>query len=175
MRFTPWQPAKAVPDAALLDDMVRRYPQFSDELTDYAIAIAIDALRGDAAVEAAEAARDPMVMSPAVLARHEPLQNRLHAVSGEGDARATAPRSNIADAPNPFAALSRDEFRAFATRLDANSVFVAKLRDRQIEPATLTRVSASVSPTICVRRSMWWWWRISRRHKARLRDRNSTS
>jgi hypothetical protein len=130
--------AKAVPDAALLDDMVRRYPQFSGELTDYAIAIAIDALRGDDAVEAAGAGRDPMVMSPAVSRAMSRFQNRLHAVSDNGDARATAPRSSSADSPNPFAALSREEFRAFAKRLDANSVFVAKLRDRQIDPTTLS-------------------------------------
>jgi hypothetical protein len=130
--------AKVVPDAALLDDMVRRYPQFSGELTDYAIAIAIDALRGDAAVEAAESARDAMVMSPTVSRAMSRFQNRLHAMSDQGDARTTAPRPSGADAPNPFAALSRDEFRAFAKRLDANSVFVAKLRDRQIDPTTLT-------------------------------------
>jgi hypothetical protein len=58
--------AKAVPDAALLDDLVRRFPQFSSELTDYAIAIAVDAMRGDTAVEVAKAALDPLVMSPMV-------------------------------------------------------------------------------------------------------------
>ncbi len=58
--------AKDVPDAALLDDIVRRFPQFGDELTNYAIAIAIDALHGDAVVEAAEAALDPYGLSPAV-------------------------------------------------------------------------------------------------------------
>ncbi len=130
--------AKAVPDAALLDDLARRYPQFSSELTDYAIAIAMDALRGDTAVEAAEAARDPLVMSPTVSRAMSRFQNRLHAVSDQGDARTSAPQPSGADAPNPFVALSRDEFRAFAKRLDANSVFVAKLRDRQIDPTTLT-------------------------------------
>src|SRR3546814_13803758 len=49
--------AKDVPDAALLDDFVRRFPQFGGELTNFAIAIAIDALHGDAVVEAAEAAQ----------------------------------------------------------------------------------------------------------------------
>lgn len=130
--------AKAVPDAALLDDLVRRYPQFSSELTDYAVAIAIDALRGNTAVEAAEAARDPLVMSPTVSRAMSRFQNRLHAVSDQGDASTSAPQPSGADAPNPFVALSRDEFRAFARRLDANSVFVAKLRDRQIDPTTLT-------------------------------------
>jgi hypothetical protein len=129
---------KAVPDAALLDDMVRRYPQFSGELTDYAIAIAVDALRSDTAVEAAEAGRDPLSMSAMVSRAMSRFQNRLHAVSEQGDVRSSAPQLSGADASNPFAALSRDEFRAFAKRLDVNNVFVAKLRDRQIDPATLT-------------------------------------
>lgn len=130
--------AKDVPDAALLDDLVRRYPQFSSELTDYAIAIAIDALQGDRAVEAADASRDPMAMSPAVSRAMSRFQNRLHAVSDRGDTRTAAPRPSGTDAPNPFATLSRDEYRAFAKKLDANNVFVAKLRDRQIDPTTLT-------------------------------------
>lgn len=130
--------AKDVPDAALLDDLVRRYPQFSSELTDYAIAIAIDALQGDRAVEVADASRDPMAMSPAVSRAMSRFQNRLHAVSDRGDTRTAAPRPSGTDAPNPFATLSRDEYRAFAKKLDANNVFVAKLRDRQIDPTTLT-------------------------------------
>lgn len=130
--------AKDVPDAALLDDLVRRYPQFSSELTDYAIAIAIDALQGDRAVDAADASRDPMAMSPAVSRAMSRFQNRLHAVSDRGDTRTAAPRPSGTDAPNPFATLSRDEYRAFAKKLDANNVFVAKLRDRQIDPTTLT-------------------------------------
>ena len=48
--------AKDAPDAALLDDLVRRFPQFGGELTDFAISIAIDALHGEAVVEAAKAA-----------------------------------------------------------------------------------------------------------------------
>jgi len=79
--------AKAIPDAALLDAIVRRYPQFSGELTEYAIAIAIDVLRGDAAAEAAQAARDPMVMSSSVSRAMSRFQNGLHAVSEKGDAR----------------------------------------------------------------------------------------
>lgn len=130
--------AKAVPDAALLDDMVRRYPQFGGELTDYAIAIAIDALRGDTVVEVAEATFDPMVLSPAVSRAMSRFQNRLHAVSESDNARPAATILSAPDPVNPFAALSRDEFRAFAGRLGANGVFVAKLRDRQIEPDTLT-------------------------------------
>ena len=45
--------AQDFPDAKLLDEVVRRYPQFSEELTDFAISIAVDALQGEYAVEAA--------------------------------------------------------------------------------------------------------------------------
>lgn len=130
--------AKDIPDAALLDDIVRRFPQFGGELTNYAIAIAIDALHSDAVVEAAEAALDPNVLSPAVSRAMSRFQNRLHAVSEPRRLQAATDRSVSTDARNPFASLSREDFRRFARRLDANSVFVAKLRDRQIKPDTLT-------------------------------------
>lgn len=71
--------SKQVPDANLLDDIVRRYPQFRDQLTECAIDIALDALRGDAAIDAAEAALDPAVTSPAVTRAMSHFQNRLHA------------------------------------------------------------------------------------------------
>ena len=126
-----------VPDAKLLDDVVRRYPEFGDELTEFAIAIAVDVLRGERVVEDAEGAIDPSVVSPAVSRAMSHFQNRLHAVTtGAVEARST--RTAIVDAPNPFLDLSRSEFRAFAARLNANGVFVGKLRDRQIDPATMT-------------------------------------
>lgn len=129
--------AQDVPDARLLDDVVRQYPQFGEELTEFAIAIAVDALRGDRIVEAAELAIDPSVVSPAVSRAMSHFQNRLHAVT-TGTVQAGNARANAADAPNPFLILPRNEFRAFAQRLNANTAFVVKLRDRQIDPATMT-------------------------------------
>jgi hypothetical protein len=38
---------------------------------------------------------------------------------------------------NPFERLDRDEFRAYAATLGANSIFVIKIRDRLIEPETI--------------------------------------
>lgn len=129
--------AKDVPDAKLLDDVVRRYPQFGGELTEFAIAIAVDALCGDRVIEAAEAAIDPSVVSPAVSRAMSHFQNRLHAVT-TGAAQPVNVSTNATNAPNPFIGLPRSEFRAFAGRLNANAVFVGKLRDRQIDPATMT-------------------------------------
>ena len=39
---------------------------------------------------------------------------------------------------NPFECLNREEFRKFVAKLGANTVFVAKLRDRQIDPEEMT-------------------------------------
>ena len=126
-----------VPDAKLLDDVVRRYPEFGEELTEFAIALTVDALRGKRVVEDSEGAIDPSAVSPAVSRAMSHFQNRLHsATAGAAEARSTP--ADVADAPNPFLGLPRNEFRAFAARLNANGVFVGKLRDRQIDPATMT-------------------------------------
>ena len=129
--------AKRVPDAELLDDFVRRFPQYADRLTEFAIELAIDALRPEPEPDA-KAAIDPNHVSPAVSRAISRFHNRLYAVR-----QATKPTSNrapspeVADAPNPFAELSRAAFRALADGIGANTVFVAKLRDRQIEPDTI--------------------------------------
>jgi hypothetical protein len=131
--------AQDVPDAKLLDDVVRRYPQFSEELTEFAIAIAVDALGGERAVDTAEDAIDPGAVSPAVSRAMSHFQNRLHGLTtGAGAAHGATVLSKGVDAPNPFLSLPRTEFRALAERLNANSVFLGKLRDRQIDPATMT-------------------------------------
>lgn len=131
--------AQDIPDAKLLDDLVRRYPEFGEELTEFAIALAVDALPGEHVSEAAEASLDPSAVSPAVSRAISHFQNRLHAVTVAvrvADAK-PAPAA-AADVPNPFVALPRQEFRALAERLNANAVFVGKLRDRQISPRTMT-------------------------------------
>ena len=54
--------AKPVPDARLLDEFVRRYPEHAAEITDFAIELAIDAARGnDDNTEDAEPAVSPAV------------------------------------------------------------------------------------------------------------------
>lgn len=37
--------AQEIPDAKVLDDVVRRFPQYGNELTEFAIVIAVDASR----------------------------------------------------------------------------------------------------------------------------------
>ena len=55
--------SESMPDAGVLDDIVRQYPQFSRELTKFAVELALDSLVEG---EAAEAAADPTKVSPAV-------------------------------------------------------------------------------------------------------------
>jgi hypothetical protein len=128
--------ADCAPDAELLDNVVQQYPQFANELTDFAIELALDALRGEAPADVTEAAVDPSHVSPAVSRAMSRFHNRLHAVR-----RAAEPTTDRVltseSATNPFTALEREEFRAFAKRIGANTVFVTKLRDRQIEPETI--------------------------------------
>lgn len=129
--------AKRVPDAELLDDFVRRFPKYADSLTEFAIELAMDALRPEPEVDS-RAEIDPNRVSPVVSRAMSRFHNRLHAVR-----QATKPTSNrapspeVADAPNPFADLSRAAFRALAKGIGANAVFVVKLRDRQIKPDTI--------------------------------------
>ena len=128
--------AKRVPDAELLDDFVRRFPQYADALTEFALELTMDALRPDPEVNT-EATIDLDHVSPTVSRAMSRFHNRLHAV------RQTAPTSNrvftpeVMDVPNPFAELSRISIRALADRIGANTVFVNKLRDRQIKPDTI--------------------------------------
>lgn len=130
--------SKQVPDAALLDEIVRRYPQFGDQLTECAIEMALDAIRGDAAVDTAEALLDPTVTSPAVTRAMSRFQNRLHAEAvAQRSITDAVQRSDLSQPIDPFAVLDREQFRGLARKLNVNNVFLAKLRDHQIEPGTI--------------------------------------
>jgi hypothetical protein len=123
---------KPVPDAAVLDDLVRRHPKHAAALTDMAVELALDAL--------ADLDDDPVPAetsgtSRAVANAMSRFHNRLYSVrTAERAAKAKA----AAEVPNPFASLDRAELRGFGGRLGANTVFAMKLRDRDIEHDTMT-------------------------------------
>ena len=132
---------RRIPDADLLDDVVRRYPQYAAELTDFAIDLVLDALH-DEAVECTEsnADEDRMTLTPAVSRAISRFHNRLHAVRRKGapslkDKLLTNP---IPASANPFEDLSREDFRGLASRLGASTVFIMRLRDRHIDPDTMS-------------------------------------
>ncbi len=129
--------AQRVPDAALLDDLVRRFPQHAEYLTDFAIELAIDALRGDEAAEEVQTSSDVDRVSPAVSRAMSRFQNRLH-TARQVSAPSLDRELSSAEIINPFASLDRHGFRHLAGRLGANTVFVAKLRDRQIDASGMS-------------------------------------
>jgi len=124
--------AKPVPDAAVLDDLVRRYPNYATLLTDMAVELALEAL--------ADRGEEPMLedasgTSAAVGRAMSRFQNRLYAVT-----KSRRP-SNANTAPenrNPFSSLGRAELRGLGSRLGGNTVFAMKLRDRVIDLDTMT-------------------------------------
>lgn len=125
--------AKDVPDAELLDDFVRRYPEHAKALTDFAIELALDALCPE---EPATVPCEAGHLSPAVSTAMSRFQNALFTARAKRPAVTShaAPEA----VPNPFAALSRDAFRALAADIQATGVLLCKLRDRQVQPTTIT-------------------------------------
>ena len=121
--------AKERPDAGLLDDFVRRYPQHATALTSFAVSLALDVLseRKEAPTEVPREATDALSRA---MSR---FQNRLH-VTKTGAQN----RSAVSSPQNPFAVLTKEEMRSFAARLHANGVFVMKLRDRNIDSDSMT-------------------------------------
>jgi hypothetical protein len=120
--------AKPIPDAELLDDFVRRYPQHADALTEFAIELAIDALMEGEVEEAIPA--DPDAISPVVSRVMSQFENQLYE---RRQARAATPpaRAATASVANPFAPL--------ASRIDVSAAMLSKLRDRQIDPVTIPK------------------------------------
>ena len=124
-------------NADVLDDYIRLYPEHAEALTEFAIEVAVDALSGSPAVEAVETVAHPTQRSPAVSRAMSRFQNRLHSVQQTAVTAATRPSADVGGAANPFASLDRGAFRALAQDLQANTVVVAKLRDRQVDPDTI--------------------------------------
>lgn len=124
--------AKLIPDADLLDEYVREFPQYADELVDFAVSLALDAPQD----EAPQPVADPQHVSSAVSRAMSHFHNHLHAARQVQSAPAL--QSVAQDVVNPFLALSRDALRSLSVQLGANALFVVRLRDRQIAPGTFS-------------------------------------
>ena len=125
--------AREVPDSDLLDEFIRRYPEHAVALTEFAIELVVDSLRPE---KSAAAVTEIANVSPAVSRAMSKFQNALY--TNQAKALATKGGATQAPATNPFASLDRQAFRQLAQDLNANSVFVCKLRDRQVDPKTMT-------------------------------------
>jgi hypothetical protein len=122
--------ASTVPSASALDELVRAFPQFAEELTDIAVSLVIDAYEGEA-----EVVIDVQHTSPAVSRAMSQFNNRLHEIGSQTQKFEAKGAINM---ESPFSALSRDELKALIARLHANSIFVMKVRDRIIDGTTVS-------------------------------------
>lgn len=106
--------ASEAPDAEILEEILKRYPEHASELTDFAVEWALQDLLPEAAEEASEASA-----VPAAMAR---FRARLDELDGPR-------RPALAD---PFADRSPAELKTLAANLGLDKILVAKLRDRKI-------------------------------------------
>jgi hypothetical protein len=133
---------KEMPDATLLDEVIRTCPEFSEELTDFAIELAIDRCTNRMREEeATPSAAELENVSPAVSRALSRFQNCLHSLQATAVSDAVIKTMHgvgqAHEAVNPFAHLSRDEYRDIAKNLNVNTVFLSKFRDRQVVPKSI--------------------------------------
>ncbi len=129
--------AKPAPDAELLDEFVRRYPDHAEALTNFAIELTLDAI--EHSDEEEDVAENPEAISPVVSRVMSQFQNRLFDIAQKQIVQQPT-RVTAAPPANPFASFDRKRYRALASRLDINTALLSKLRDRQIEPSTIPKV-----------------------------------
>jgi hypothetical protein len=125
--------AKAEPDAELIDEFARRYPEYATALTDLAVSIVLDAARGGNEEE-----DGPASVSPAVSLAMSRFQNRLYEVRQTKPAPEAVRSAKPDQVQNPFSGLDRGGFRNLAGRMHCNTFFLGMLRDRDIDPETIT-------------------------------------
>lgn len=119
------------PDAGDIDALVREFPEYAEYITDTLVALAVD----DNCFEEELKDDHEGSISPAVSRVMSRFNNRLHEVRKlDTDSKVR----KYAVGENPFALLERDQLRAIAVGLNANTMFVVKLRDRLIDPETMS-------------------------------------
>lgn len=127
--------AKPEPDAELIDEFVRRYPEYAGPITDLAVSIVLDAARESD--EEAESEAEPSVSRAVSLAMSR-FQNRLYEVRQTKPAPEAAVSAKRVPVENPFSALDRAAYRGLAARMNCNTMFLNVLRDREIDPQTMS-------------------------------------
>jgi hypothetical protein len=124
--------AKAAPDTETLEEFTRKYPAYADVLTEFAVALLLDDAIPDEAD--ADAADDDDAVSPAVSRAISFFQNAVY----ELENKPAAPLRSVAQPKNIFADMDRARFRSVASGLHANNTFMIKVRDRTMEPDSVT-------------------------------------
>lgn len=127
--------AKEAPDAELLEKFTKLYPCYADELTEFAIEVFVEARQGP---EETVQPFDEASVSPTVSRAMSAFQVALQESRGQEEVAVTESVDEESTVENPFADLDRTQFRALAESVNANTVFLFKLRDCLINPDTMT-------------------------------------
>lgn len=122
--------ARAVPDPEVLEEFTKRYLAYAETLTEFAVDLLLDSMIEDEVDEVS----DGESVSPAVSRAISYFQNALYEIEQE----TLPPLRAVPQTRNPFAEMDRARFRSVANGLHANNTFMIKLRDRMIEPDTVT-------------------------------------
>ncbi len=123
------------PDPDTLDALVRRLPKYAQELTDFAIDLAIVGMADED--ETFIISNDQALDAEAASALSV-FQNALFNARNVAASAAVEAAGDIRAVENPFAGLGREDMKAVIADLKANAVFIMKLRDRTIFADTLT-------------------------------------
>ena len=122
------------PTPQLLDEFVRRYPDYADDLAAFSVRFAAQAIREKAGSgDAQEVSKDD---ETSVLRAMSSFQNRLYELRRK-DAGGTAPIQDAAtDAGDPFDQMKVAGLKRLAHGLHANRTFALKVRDCAIKEET---------------------------------------
>jgi hypothetical protein len=128
------------PDPETLDALIRRLPQYAQELTDFAIDLVIVGMadEDETFVVAETAALSAEAASALSVFQNALFDARKNTASDTVTAPATIAAGPVGEVENPFAHLDRAGMRAIASGLQATPIFVGKLRDRIILADTMT-------------------------------------
>lgn len=120
--------AQEKPDAELLEEFTRRYPAYAEQLTDYAIELAIQ-FDIDAAALPPSQTPETSAAAMRAMSRFQNRQFELRAPPSSG--------STTTARHNPFASLSTKQMRSVVEALGITSPLLIKLRDRLIRGETI--------------------------------------
>lgn len=131
-----------LPDAAQIEAAIQNCPEFATEITEFAIELAMEMLfEDDAEIAVTE---DVKGVSPMVSRALSVFENELfNSRQADASSNIAVPESKsvsvTAQGGDPFAKMDRGEFLNFGKTINANNVFAAKVRDKQIIGATYPR------------------------------------
>jgi hypothetical protein len=125
--FYAFSLAKEVPDAELLDEYVRLYPNYAAALTDFAIEMIMDAAKGQSEDTSELGELKVTATVSRVMNR---FQNRLFDSQRSEATPARQASTSLVPVANPFTTLDRKAFRELTRSLQANRFLWLNWRSR---------------------------------------------